>query len=455
MGSLLLLATVVVLCKLPTLDTPYYWDEMAWAGAAHWLWETQLVRALPGASSPTTFFGHPPGLHLILAAVWKLTGPSISIAHGVALAFALLGVWSTYLLGRTLYGSATGFLAALFLFLSPIYFAQSGMFLGDVPVAALGVLSANFAVRDRYRAYLVSATAMVLIKETGMAVVVAIAAYKCLLADSDRPTAMRRLLRYGAPLVASGLFMAWQKFMTGHFFWIFDFDVRLIDVGRALGWPKLVRVTQWLFVRQQRYVFTILMLLAFLTHRHCRRRTEWWFLALVVVASGYSFWFLYFLPRYLLPVLPYIYLAGTRSLLTLVTRPYLRWGAALSLLALAVWSLTTQPFEGNAEFSPRYREVVKLHLAASEFIASELPGRRVATTWPHTVELTRPYVGYVRRPVPVVALAAADPDDVILLSVPGTHHHLRTLQAEAERHRWRLIRSFQHGESLVALFARS
>jgi hypothetical protein len=289
-----------------------------------------------------------------------------------------------------------------------------------------------------------------------MAVVVALAAYVFLTSPSDRTWAARRMLRYGVPLVASGLFFGWQKLMTGHFFWIFDFDVRLLEFGRDLAWRKLVRVTQWLFVHQQRYAFTALIALNLLLRRRCRQQKEWWFLALVVLLSGYAFWFLYFLPRYLLPVLPYLYLAGARSLTMLAAVKSVRVAAALSLLALSGWSLTAQPFEGNAEFNPRYREVVNLHLAACNFITSELAGRRVATKWPHSLQLSQPYLGYVTRPVTVIPLEAANPapDDVIVLSVPGTHHQRTQLQAYAERHHWRLIREFQQETSLVAVFAR-
>ena len=152
--ALLLLTALVVVAKLPTLHTPYYWDEMSWARAAHWLWEGSLRQALPGSYPPAMFFGHPPGLHVTLAALWKLTGDSdLGVAHGVALVFAVAAVCFTYRLGRLLYDTATGLLAALFLFLSPIFFAQSGMFLGDVPVTALGTMSVYYALRDRYGAY--------------------------------------------------------------------------------------------------------------------------------------------------------------------------------------------------------------------------------------------------------------------------------------------------------------
>ena len=61
-----------------------------------------------------------------------------------------------------------------------------------------------------------------------------------------------------------------------------------------------------------------------------------------------------------------------------------RLAAALLLLALAAWSLPRQPFEGNAEFNLGYRDVVSLHVAASQAIESEFSTRRIVTSWPHT-----------------------------------------------------------------------
>jgi hypothetical protein len=72
------------------------------------------------------------------------------------------------------------------------------------------------------------------------------------------------------------------------------------------------------------------------------------------------------------------------------------------------------------------------------------------------VELRRPHLGYVAAPVRVVSLETAEPrpDDVILLSVPGTHHRHADLRALVARRPWRLLREFRHEEALVAVYAR-
>ena len=66
------LAALVVLLKLWTLHTPAYWDEIGWLGSAHELAQGNLLRAIPGARPAGMFWGHPPGLHLLIATIWKV-----------------------------------------------------------------------------------------------------------------------------------------------------------------------------------------------------------------------------------------------------------------------------------------------------------------------------------------------------------------------------------------------
>jgi len=201
-----LLSAVVVLAKLPTLRTPAYWDEMAWLSQAGWLSTTHLWRALPGLRPDSVFWGHPPGLHLTAAAAFKVFGSSVELAHLVILGFAVLGIISTFLLARFLYDETTAWLAAVLLLLCPLYFAQAGMFLADVPVAALGVTCVYLALTRRYVPYLLCASYMVLLKETSVALVVALVIYLCIAARERTKQALADALKYAAPLVVIGAF---------------------------------------------------------------------------------------------------------------------------------------------------------------------------------------------------------------------------------------------------------
>jgi 4-amino-4-deoxy-L-arabinose transferase-like glycosyltransferase len=461
------LVILVFLVKLPILHVPPYWDEMSWVSQARWLSETWLIRALPGLRPPDLFFGHPPGLHFILALLAKIFGYSVALSHLVSIAFAALGVCFTYHLGRLLYDQRTGLLAAVLLLLSPLYFAQAGMFLGDVPVAALGVTSVYCALRGHLRSYLACACAMVLIKETAVAVVVALTVHMALETWPLTVASLRRSLRYAVPLAALGLFVVWQKLATGHFLFIYDprtFDIALVERGLATVFPQLMVVTSWLFVSQGRWVLTALIGLHLLTDRGAWRRSELRLYLLIILLSGYSFGVLFFLPRYLMPVLPYFYLAGAWSLTALVRGRAWKTPAALTAVAAAAWSLGSQPFVSNAETSLRYLDVVRVQQEMCELVATRFRGSRVLTAWPHDMQLARPHLGYVERRVRTVTLggrkveevlraSARDPVDLILVSMVPSTSGMGALRSYAVENGWRLVERREAAPVVSELYA--
>src|SRR5581483_6703344 len=62
------------------------------------------------------------------------------------------------------------------------------------------------------------------------------------------------------------------------------------------------------------------------------------------------------------------------------------------------------PYEFSPEDNLAYRDYILLHEAAAQFIALHSPNSRVLTTWPGSEELSRPYLGYVTKPVSVLAI---------------------------------------------------
>jgi hypothetical protein len=448
-------AALVFFAKLPILDVPHYWDEMAWVSQGRWLSEGSLLRALPGLRAPDAFWGHPPGLHLTLASLVKIFGYSIVLSHLIPVCFAFIGVWFTFLLGRLLYDTKTGFFAALFLFLSSMYFAQSGMFLADVPVAALGVTSVYFALRRHFFAYFLSATYMVFIKETSIALLVALLLYLFFTARPMTNEKLTVLVKYSVPLLLIGFFFIWQKFATGYFFFIYapTFDIKLLDLTPRLISNRFGTITGSLFIYQHSYIFSSLLALNLIVKRTSRRRPELWLFFLICLFSGYSFVVLFFLPRYLLPVLPYLCLLGAWSLMELVKSPAWNIPAAIVLLSGLVWSLATQPFTDNAELNLRYLDVVRVHKEMCEFIASEFPHSRTLTAWPHDRQLLQPHLGYVKKPLRVVSPPGKDLSptwlkdqpvlrevDLIFVSTTPVTFGMEELRHYALKHNWRLIR---------------
>ena len=453
------LAVTAILVKLPTLDTAAYWDEIGYLHEARWLSEVSLLKAIPGLRPAGEFFGHPPGLFLILAAVGKIFGVSVNTAHLLIAVFAAVGVCATFLLARYWHGTGAAWLAALLLLLSPVYIGQSGFFLADVPVAALGALATYFLLTDRYGPYVACASTMVLLKETAIALVVALLLYRFVVLNPLRQARLRDVARYSIPLAVIGGFMLLQKATTGYFFFIYDFDTAMFVLTLDSVRHQFGAITRWIFIDQHRFIFTALIALNLLANARARRR-ELWLFAFLVVLSGYSFSVLFYLPRYLLPVLPLFYILAAASILDLARggRTRLRpVAAAAAALIMMSWSLVTHPLAGNGETSLRYLDIVAMHRAAIDRIAVDRPEARVLTTWPLREELTRPLFGYVQRPIDTKGYRA-DSDlsgaDLVLVSQPANGPEVR-LRELARRDAWRLIMRQEKESAWIELYARA
>ena len=78
---------------------------------------------------------YPPGFPIILAFAHVLFGPEACIWVNTAL--GILGVWLTYLVGRSLLGYRTGIIAASLLAVNTVYLRYANSFMSDLPAAVV------------------------------------------------------------------------------------------------------------------------------------------------------------------------------------------------------------------------------------------------------------------------------------------------------------------------------
>jgi len=445
------LAATVLVAKTPVLATPYHWDEVVWIRLAHRLAPTALWQVLPGLHPVLAFGGRPPGFFLTIAALFEVFGTSIWLSHFLVVCFALLGVWSTYLLGRLLYGSWVGILAALWLFFDPLYFAQSAMFLADLPVAALGVTTVYLALRKRYVPYVLCALYLTSFKESALAIVFAIAAYVLLTERSATGgVAFRRCLRYAAPLLMMAAYYTWQKAVEGTFFTVFPPGIARFQYSVAAALRQLPFVTRSLFTMQGRWVFSVLIVGVLIARGARHARKEWALFLLIFICSGYTFCVLYFLPRYVLPCAPYFFILAAWALTTVVRGNRLRVLASAALLAGSIAGSLWPRLQGNGEWNMSYLDVVVRDKEVCDYIATHFPDRTVLTTWPYTEYLKHPEFGYTSEAVTVVpftrAAAVVSADLILLCSPPDALH--KSLQDYATaRDARQVVRFDRHGSS--------
>jgi hypothetical protein len=108
------------------------------------------------------------------------------------------------------------------------------------------------------------------------------------------------------------------------------------------------------------------------------------------------------LARYMLPVTPLVILISVST----IWRRLPAWKAVIAVVALAFISalFINPPYGFSLEDNLAYHDYIRLHQRAEAFLTRRYPGARVLTAWPASDELTRPYLGYVEKPVQVVRI---------------------------------------------------
>jgi hypothetical protein len=383
-----LIALFLILAHGPLLELPFYWDEAGQFIPA----SLDLFRAgawIPSSTAPNV---HPPGVMAYLATWWSIFGYSIVITRIAMLVIAALGAVATFLLAIELARGVTGtpaFTAIVLLCLSPLFYAQSMLAQLDMPAMSLSILALLLFLQNRFRASAVVCVVLVLVKETG---IVAPALFGFwLLLERDR----RRSLWFLLPLPGLLIWLAALHHFTGH--WFGNSEFTAYNVWEPLHPARLVvallRRIYYLFIGSGHFIGTIALVWA-LRRMPLLRDRPWRIAAsfvlahvLVVSALGGAV-----LERYLLPVLPVVYIAFAVSLqaLRMKTRRLAFAGLLACLIAANfVNPIYPFPFENNLAFV----NFVGMEKTAAASV--ELHRGVVASAFPMAEALRNPDFGFV------------------------------------------------------------
>jgi hypothetical protein len=112
------------------------------------------------------------------------------------------------------------------------------------------------------------------------------------------------------------------------------------------------------------------------------------------------------LTRYLLPVYPLVILLCINSLWRRLPPWY--YAAIFSALAFAAGLFINPPYQFAPEDNLEYVAFIHLQQEAIRQIQRHYPHQAVLTAWPASDELTKPMLGYVKHPIPVVPIRDFD-----------------------------------------------
>ncbi len=383
---------------------PYYWDE-----AGHYV-PAALDFLRHGALLPVSVPAiiHPPGLSFYLAGIWSLAGYHPEPTRFAMLMLAACAAVASLLLAIELLRDARGtpaFLAAGMVVISPVFFAQSLLAQPDMPAMLFSTLALWLFLRGRIVYCALACVALVLMKETGAVAPVVLGFWL----GAERR--WREAAWFLLPVAILGAWVAYLTHATGH--WtgnqgFFEYNVLYpLNLLRILA--GALRRVYYLAFANLHWIGIFAVAFAWQTTRIFRSRA-WRIAAVFAVAHITAVTVLggATLERYLLPVLPILYAAMAAGISLFPRRPRIISSVAL-LAGLLAGIFINPPYPFPYEDNLAFVDFTDLQRDATGYLQHWYSRAHVTTAWPLTVELSRPDLGYVQRPIAFETLPALTP----------------------------------------------
>jgi hypothetical protein len=415
----------LILVHLPLLRLPYFWDEAGYYIPAA---RDLLAGSLIPHSTPSN--AHPPLVMAWIALSWKLFGEGPLVTRCAMLLLAAFSLLGFFRLARTVSNNAVAIASTALLAIYPVFFTQSSLAQIDLPAAGLTFWgldyyfrsARNFVVGERafspmllWRSVLFFSLAA-LAKETAILVPLALllAALVRNARSVEYPKLDRRSLLLALSAVPLGSWYAYHYARTGRVFGnpeFFRYNVESTLHPLRIFLAFCLRLWQ-AFGYLDLYVLTIACLAAMMfppikgegeERQRIALPVQYTFLAIVIVyLLALSVIGGAVLARYMLPVVPLMILVCVST----IWRRVPAWRAVLAVVAIAFASalFINPPYGFAPEDNLAYRDYIRLHQGAETFLEQRFPNSRALTAWPASDELTRPYLGYVHKPIQVVRI---------------------------------------------------
>lgn len=431
-------ALIVFLTHGPYLDLPFSWDELGrFIPAALDLFARGLW--VPHSPAPGV---HPPGLAAYLAAFWHVFGYSIYVTRFAMLLIASACAFTAFLLAIQLcrqIGGTPAFSAVLLLLVSPLFYMQAMLAHPDLPATLFTLWALLLFLRNHFAAAALVSVPLVLVNPSGLVVPIVLG---CWLAIEGKRRWAAWFVLPALPL-AAWLLLVWRfggnplgPAESVQFNLLASFHPGRIGAA-------LLRRADYLFLENFHWIGWIAIAAAWRRSRIFRNR-PWRIAATLALAHvlAVSLFGGATLERYLMPVLPLVYIAMAAAW-SAAPSHWMRFGQ-LALMAGLLFSLFwNSPFPYPVENNLALVDFVRLQQSAAAFLEQNCAESTVTTAWPLSSALSRPEFGYVNRALAVreidgfgaASIDALDPSSVRLFV-----HYPRQRETTWDPHRMPFVR---------------
>ena len=397
------------LIRIPFLNLPVHGDEIGYFDGA--------LKVFKNGLNPFIEFWSykPPFLFELTAFLYSIFGPSRWMGRLIIAIFSSLAIFLTYKVGEKIFSSRTGFLAAILLFLNPLYLTQSSLFQLAAPLTALflAVLYSYFS--EKHISYLVFASLFVLAKEAAVLAVLSLVFFDFItnFKQFKRKELLRREIVLASPFI---LFIIWmllnKKFLGWH---LWPYNVSYFSFERPDPRPAFNTFFSVSFQEQLLWFiyglpfFGLLFSIGFSSLRKKIFKKEFLYLFSLSVFFPLFFYLGAFLPRYSLFTYPGLFL----SFAWVLNKIFFKRRKSLALIMifvcaififLPIYSVFFDPkihgWTGERDMS--YLRFVWLGKKVVGLVEEKFPGKKIVTSWPLESVFYDPFSGYVTSSIDVV-----------------------------------------------------
>jgi 4-amino-4-deoxy-L-arabinose transferase-like glycosyltransferase len=435
---LLFLFSALLISHFPILRLPYFWDEAGYyiPAARDLLFSGSLI------PHSTLSNAHPPLLMACLAAAWKVFGYSPLATRAVMLAIAAVTLLGVYRLARRVANTEVAIASVVCTALYPVFFSQSAMAHLDLAAACFILWGLAFYLDQRTVGAIIFFALACLTKETAVLVSLALFLWELVApplvnrASSIFQTVAltrpphRPLARSFSLLLAIVPLCVWFVFHWARTGYVFGnpeyFRYNLASTLNPLRFLAALALRLWhLLGYMNMFLLTLATALAMFlppqrdpagarriaggngeperVRRAIAPDVQGVFYVLILVhLVALSILGGAVLARYLLPVYPLLVILCVSTLRRRV--PW--WPVFVGVIGagFVIGALVNPPYRFAPEDNLAWSDYVRLHQSAGAYLARHRPDGRVLTAWPATDELSRPWLGYVPHPVPIVSI---------------------------------------------------
>ena len=414
------------LLHVPLLQLPYIWDEAGYYVPA----ARDLL--LTGSLIPhsTVSNAHPPLVMAWVALWWKLFGYAPVVTRTAMLMIASFTLLGVFRLARHVANVEVAAASTICTAIYSVFFTQSSLVHLDMAAAGFTVWGLKSYLQGSKGQTTLWFSLAGLSKETAILAPVSLAIWELLSPALEKRIAVRlRPVRgswgfLGISLVPLALWFGYHYWRTGYVFGNPEFF--RYNVAATLHPLRIVLAAGMRVWQIAGYLHLLILTLAaaFAMFREPlldgsgeRPRiaipVQAAFVVLIVTyITAMSFVGGAVLARYMLPVLPLVIIVCVST----IWRRVRTWRVVIVLVAIGFGAalFLNPPYGFSFEDNLAYRDYIQLHQHGEDFLEARYPMARVLTAWPASDEISRPYLGYVTRPMRVIRIDNFSYEQVVL-----------------------------------------